>query len=94
MTSEQGNKSSQHPEERQLVPIEIYEDLREEYVILRRALRDCLGQAGIRSNPGWTDLDIVASVAKKLGVQNRYQHAVSFTLRQREQNRQQNPGNL
>lgn len=63
---------------------------------MRSALRDCLYQAGIPSNPLWTDSDIVASIADKLGVQNRYQNAADFTRKQAEasnQKKQKTPNN-
>ncbi len=63
-------------------PREAYESLSAEFVVLRLALRDCLHQAGIPSNPGWTDHDIVASVANKLGVSNRYHEVSNFVNQQ------------
>jgi hypothetical protein len=40
--------------------------------VFRWSLRDVLGQIGIPSNPGWSDEEIVANIAEKLGVENRY----------------------
>ncbi len=76
--------------EPQFVDRKAYEQLLEEHVILRRAIKDCLYQAGTFSNPAWSDHDIAASIAKELGVKDRYQEISEFTkqlkqLRQKQQ---------
>jgi len=56
----------------------------DEYAIFRGSLRDLLSQSGVYSNPGWLDSDIVAHLASKLKVENRYD-LVSETFRERKQ---------
>lgn len=42
------------------------------YVALRWALRDMLGRAGVASNPGWSDQEIVDALATRVGVTGNF----------------------
>lgn len=55
------------------------------YVALRWALRNLLGRAGVPTNPGWGDDEIVGAIAAKLGVEADYWHGYDEACRWREQ---------
>lgn len=64
--------ASPAPRETGSVLEEEYKRLVEDYTVLRASLRDSLSQAGILSNPAWSDADIAAAVARGLGVTDKY----------------------
>jgi len=44
------------------------ESKREKFLLLRQESRQALYEAGVVSNPGWTDHDIVSAVRRKAGL--------------------------
>lgn len=77
-------------EEIQVLSTEPVEMLRDELVTLRRALRDCLAQVGVPSNPAWTDENIVHAIAQILNVENHYSEAAEITRRMSPHTRRYN----
>lgn len=88
MSKERNDRPNQQLQQEQiLVNKEHHEAMLSGYATLRGALRNCLDKVGIRSNPGWTDEDIVSAIEEKFELQDRdaYQRTKPFYGRRKDQ---------